>query len=114
MGLKVCGHRILIKPEEVEVVSKGGIIVVASEYEAKLEKAGIERGTIVAIGDTCWKAFEIGPHGEHIGKPWAKVGDQVFFSKYGGAYTVDPATGEEYLIIADEDVRAVITGENDG
>lgn len=115
--IKPCGHRVLVKPKAVEDKSEGGIILYASEYEKKLEKAGICEGTIVAIGETAWKAFdkttaidEAGSYTKVIpGKPWAKLGDQVFYSQYGGKYIRDPNTEEEFVIMNDDDIIAIVT-----
>lgn len=108
MTIKVAGPRVLVKPDAVEKTTESGIVLTSSTYEEKLEKAGQERGTVVAIGSIAFKAFEIGPNGEHIGEPWCKVGDHIQYSKYANTVTKDIDTGEEYVIINDEDVKAVL------
>lgn len=115
--LKPCGHRVLVKPKEVEEQSAGGIILTSSEREKKLEKAGICEGHIVAIGPTAWQAYdksyvkdEIGTYTKEIkGRPWASIGDRVYYSQYGGKYIVDPVTEEEFVLMNDDDIAAVIT-----
>lgn len=99
------GHRVLIKPDEIEEVSEGGIVLTHTDQAKKLEEAGQVFGTIKAIGFQAWKAFGK----DHSGEPWAKVGDRVLFSKYSGFYLEDPADGENYKIVNDEDIVAVIT-----
>lgn len=93
------GHRVLVKPDTVEEVTKGGIILTATVKE-KDELAGIF-GTVVAVGDTAWKDYS-------SGEPWAKVGDRVAFAKYGGFIIADPATDEQFRLLNDEDIVAVI------
>lgn len=97
------GHKILVKPEEVETQSAGGIIY--GNFDEKMEKAGIYQGTLVAYGNQAWKAFST----EFDGKPWAEVGDYVFYSRYAGKILVDPMDGAEYMIMNDEDILAVVT-----
>jgi co-chaperonin GroES (HSP10) len=111
MGLQVTGHRVLVKPDKVETQSKGGIILTASSYEEKLEEAGQTMGVVVQVGPLAFKAFEVGANGEHIGQPWCKVGDKVQYSKYGGDFTIDPETDETYIVLADEDIKVVVTGD---
>lgn len=93
------GHRVLVKVDEVDKVTKGGIII-ADSIADKHTDANIF-GIIVAVGDTAWKAFD-------DGNPWAKVGDRVAFAKYGGFIIEDPDSGEKYRLLNDEDITAVI------
>ena len=101
--INVKGYRILVKIEEVEVMSKGGIIttIVGTNAE-RLEKAGQQFGYVVGIGDTCWS---------ELGENWCEVGDQILFSRHAGRFVFDPTDDEEYMIMNDTDVLAVITGE---
>jgi len=130
--LTPCGHRVLVKAKEVEVESTGGIILTSSETEKRLEKAGICEGVIVAIGDTAWRDFDKDYMPKWIRvifdvytrlilksdskstdewTQWAKVGDRVYYSQYGGKFVVDPTTEEEYVMMNDEDIMGVITDE---
>lgn len=97
-----CGHRVIIKPDPVEEKSKGGIVVVATEQEERMQKAGNMKGTIISVGPTAWRAFD-------DGKPWAKEGDRVYYAKYAGKFIVDPETEEEYVICNDEDIVATFS-----
>jgi co-chaperonin GroES (HSP10) len=100
------GYRILVKPDDIEKVTKGGIVLVTDE---KLERAAQHVGTIVAIGKQAWKAFSK----KYDGAPWASVGDRIIYSKYAGKYVKDPETQEQFVILNDEDVVAIVTGEDD-
>jgi len=48
------GFHILIELDRVEEKSAGGIIVNVGD-EAKREQGGMNRGTILAFGNTCFK-----------------------------------------------------------
>lgn len=97
-----CGHRVLVKPEPVEKVTKSGIIL--HHDAAEREELANIIGTVVAIGPTAWMT-------ENLGKvAWCKVGDRVAFAKYGGFVMVDPEDGEKYRLINDEDCTCIITG----
>ena len=93
------GHRVLVKVEETEKVTAGGIIIADTIADRNTE-ANIF-GELVAIGDTAWQAFD-------RGEPWAEVGDRVAFAKYGGYIIEDPNTKEKFRILNDEDITAII------
>jgi len=101
--INVKGYRVLVKPDELEKVSKGGIIVtVSGTNEERLEKAGQQFGTVVGIGDACWK-------GEAFGEPWCRYGDRVLFSRHAGRFVYDPSDEEvSYMIMNDTDILAVV------
>lgn len=92
------GHRVLVKIDEVEEKTQGGIIITKSSAERQ-EEAGIF-GTLVAVGDTAWKDFG--------GRAWACVGDRVMIAKYGGFIAQEPGDSNKYRILNDEDIVAVI------
>lgn len=102
--LKPCGHRVLIKEEEIKTESDGGILLAVDD---KIERANQTTGTIVDYGFQAWKAFDHNQEG-NCGKPWAQVGDRILFSKYAGKIIEDPDTKEQFKIINDEDIIAVI------
>ena len=93
------GHRILVRVEETESVTKGGIIIADSIKDRNTE-ANIF-GVIVAVGENAWKAFD-------DGAPWAAEGDRVAFAKYGGFIIVDPDNGEKFRLLNDDDITAII------
>ena len=93
-----CGHRVLVKIDEVEEKTAGGIVI-PKTIAAKEEEAGIF-GTIVAIGETAWKDFG--------GRSWASTGDRVMIAKYGGFIAQEPGATEKFRILNDEDIIAVI------
>lgn len=102
--IKPNGHKVIVKPDDIEEVTEGGIVLTGVINE-RLEKAGINRGILVAYGNQAWRAFS----NDFTGMPWANVGDYVLYSKYAGKLIQDPIDGTEYMIMNDEDVLAVIT-----
>lgn len=111
-----CGHRVIVKADPVEITSTGGIIVIASETQKKMERSGSQVGTVVAVGPTAFKAFDRmavrqtdGSDKVIGGEPWCKVGDRVYYSRYGGIFAADTEdNGEEYVILNDEDIVSII------
>ena len=91
-----CGYRVLVKPDDVEKVSKGGIVLAVDE---KLEKAGQVFGTLAAVGMTAWNDEP---------SAWAELGDRVMYSKYAGKTILDPADGNEYTLLNDVDIIAIV------
>lgn len=97
------GHRLIIKLDDVEEVSKGGILLPDVNRE---RSAARTIGTIIAIGPNCWKAFD-------DGEPWAKIGDKVVVSKYAGKRIKDPDFPElDLQVLNDEDIQVVYVGSN--
>lgn len=112
-SIRPVGHKILVEPKEVEKISKGGIHLV---YESeRMVQVSEQYGTVIAVGDTAWNAHRTMSEdgSEHPGEPWAKVGDHVWFSKFGGAFITDPTTGVDYVLMNDDDISAVFEVEKD-
>ena len=97
------GHHVLIKPDEIEKVSEGGIVLETAfnSDRQQREKAATTTGTIVAIGETAWLDFA-------DGKPWAQIGDRVYFTRHVSKSIKDG--DEEYFLMTDENVLCVIRG----
>lgn len=93
------GFRVLIYPDPVESKTESGIVLVENE---RMKRAAQEYGTIVAIGPSAWKNVD-------DGTPWAKVGDHVAYSRYGGKFVTLPEDPEnKYVIIDDVDILCKI------
>lgn len=90
-------HRVIVTPDPVEEVSKGGIVLA---IDPKKERLAVECGTIVSIGDTAFT-------GEFKTEYPPKVKDRVYYAKYAGKIIKD-TDNTEYLILNDEDVIAII------
>ena len=94
INLKPLGDRVIVKPMEAEEKTKGGIILPDTAKEKPIE------GTIVAAGPG-----KVSDDGKTI-KMEVKAGDKVLYGKYSGTeVTVD---GDEYLIMRESDVFAII------
>ena len=89
-----CGHRLLVRPVNLEKKSEGGIIIPDTAKEKPAE------GKIVATGNG-----RMGEDGKLLPMD-VKVGDTILFSKYGG--TDVKIDGNEYLILRQDDVLGVI------
>ena len=104
-NIKVLGYRVLIKPDDPEVVSEGGIVLVQDERKAR---ASIDTGTIVAIGPSAWK--QIDPKSA----PWAKVGDKVLYVKFSQKIITLPNDPEStyYSVVNDDDVLVILEAKS--
>lgn len=76
----VTGHYVAVKPDVIEKKSDGGIIL--SDKYVDREQLQATTGIIVSIGDDAWRAFK-------SKKPWAKVGDRVWFIRNASKYVED-------------------------
>ena len=94
-GIKPLGDRVLLKVLEAESKTKGGIVLPDTAKEKPQE------GKVVAVGKG--KSCEDGT----IKPLEVKVGDKVLFAKYSGT-EVTTKEGEEYLIVKEEDILAVV------
>jgi chaperonin GroES len=93
MQLKPLGDRVVIKQLEAEETTKSGIVL-PNQAKEKPQQA-----EIVAVG----------PGGIVDGKEVkmeVKVGDRVIYSKYAG--TEVKMDGEEYIIVRQNDILAVV------
>jgi chaperonin GroES len=94
MNVKPLADRILVKPLEAEEKTKGGIIIPDNAKEKP------QKGEVMAVGPG-----KIADNGQKIVME-LKKGDKVLYGKYSGTeVTVD---GQEYLIVKESDVLAVI------
>lgn len=94
MAIKPLGDRVLVKPLEPKEVKKGGIIIPDTAKEKPQEGKVIEVGKGKMLEDGKLVPVEV------------KKGDKILYSKYGG--TEIKLDGEEYLILKEEDILAVI------
>ncbi|MCX7833067.1 MAG: co-chaperone GroES [Ignavibacteria bacterium] len=94
MNLKPLADRILVKPAPAEEKTKSGIIIPDTAKEKPMQ------GEVVAVGKG-----RVTEDGKLIPME-LKVGDKVLYGKYSGTeVTID---GEEYLIMRESDVYAII------
>jgi len=95
-SLKPLGDRVVIKPTPKEEVTKTGIFLPDTAKEKPQE------GTITAVGGG--KLDDKG-----VRQPLeVQEGQKVLYAKYAGTeFKID---GEEYLILSEKDILAVIEG----
>ncbi|MDD3580708.1 MAG: co-chaperone GroES [Desulfobacca sp.] len=94
MKVKPLNDRVLVKRLEETQVTKGGIYIPDTAKEKPIE------GRIMAVG-----AGKISDRGERLPLT-VKEGDRVLFGKYAG--TEIKLEGEEYLMMREEDILAII------
>lgn len=97
MKLRPLHDRVIIKRSEAESKSAGGIVLTgsAAEKSTRGEIVAVGKGRILENGDV--KALDV------------KVGDKVLFSEGYGVKT-EKIDGEEYLIMSESDILAVVEG----
>ncbi len=94
MNIKPLADRVVVKPAEQEEVKQGSIIIPDTAKEKPQE------GVIVAAGPG-----KISESGTKVAME-VKVGDKVLYGKYSG--TEVTVNGEDYLIMRESDILAVI------
>ena len=92
------GHKVLVKPDTVEEISKGGIVYPEMVKESR--QIAATRGVVIAIGPLAGVHFS--DHFDGVEKHSAKPGDRIVFEKYGGASLI--INREEHRVILDENV----------
>ena len=86
VNIKPLGDRVVIAPAKAAEKTASGIIIPDTAKEQK--------GTVVAVAENKENPLTV------------KVGNQVLYGKYAGTeITID---GEDYLIMKEEDILAVI------
>ncbi|RMF57565.1 MAG: co-chaperone GroES [Calditrichaeota bacterium] len=94
MNVKPLADRVIVKPIDPEEKKQGGIIIPDTAKEKPQE------GEVVAIGPG-----KINEAGNKVPME-VKKGDRVLYGKYSGTeVTID---GEEYLIMRESDILAII------
>lgn len=93
MKVKPLGDRVVIKKLEAEEKTKSGIVLTGAAKERPQE------AEIVAVGPGKVE------NGKRI-EMEVKTGDKVLYSKYAG--TEVKVDGEEYIILKQEDILAIV------
>lgn len=94
MKIRPLHDRVIVKREEDERKSPGGIVIPDTATEKPI------RGKVLAVGKG--KILEDG----NVRPLDVKVGDKVLFGKYSG--TEVKMDGDELLVMREEDIMAVI------
>jgi chaperonin GroES len=95
MKVRPLHDKVLVELVNAEEKTKGGIIIPETAKEQPQEGKVIAVGTGIILPDGTIKPLDV------------KKGEKILFSKYG----VQPITveGEEYLIVSEEAILAVVT-----
>jgi len=94
MAVQPLGDKILVKRLDAEERTKGGIVLPDTAKEKPKE------GKVIAVGPG--KVLDDGKRGA----VQVKKGDRILFNSYAG--TEIKIDGEEYLIMGEDDVLAVV------
>jgi chaperonin GroES len=94
MKVKPLNDRVLVKRMEEVQVTKGGIVIPDTAKEKPIE------GKVIAVGPG-----KMSDAGNRMALQ-LKEGDRVLFGKYAG--TEIKMEGEEYLMMREEDILAVL------
>jgi len=108
------GHRVLVKRLKVEErderfksAKAAGIVFTDTALGAR--EAGVDRGIVIKVGEDAFKAFHLNSYGDLANfKPWCNPGDWIAFAKYSGMVLKNQEDDQEYIVINDADVVALI------
>jgi chaperonin GroES len=98
--LKPLGDRVIAKAVTAEEVTRGGIVLPDTAKEKPQE------AEVVAVGPG--KTLDSGK----VQSMEVKVGDKIIYAKYSG--TEVKVNGEEYIILREEDVLAILESGKGG
>jgi len=93
MKLQPLGDRVVVKSSESEEKTKSGIVLPETAKEKPQE------GEVIAVGSGRYE------EGKRVPLE-VKQGDKIIYSKYGG--TEVKVDGEEYLILSERDILAIV------
>jgi co-chaperonin GroES (HSP10) len=112
MVIEPAGNKILIKRDKVEdhdptykAVKMAGLVIPETEDHLR-RQAGMDRGKVMALGPTAFKD----PY--FLDTRWCEVGDFIVFPQYSGKALKNYDTDEDFIIINDADVVAILRGYN--
>ena len=97
MKLRPLHDRVIVKRLEAETKTAGGIVIPDTATEKPVQ------GKVIAVGKG--KILEDGK----VRPLDVKVGDKILFGKYSG--TEVKVDGDDYLVMREEDVMAIIEGK---
>ena len=95
MKLKPLGDRVVVQATKADEQTKSGLFIPDTAKEKP------QKGTVIAVGDGRWD-----DEGTKRIPLDVSEGDTILYSKYGG--TEIKLDGEEYLILAERDILAIV------
>lgn len=103
MPLDVVGFRVLVKKDEIgEEVTEGGIVLPDTERQQR--RVRTNSGKVVGIGNVAYRAYS----DDYTGDRWVSIGDKVIWAEYSDKIIQDPDTKEEFSVINDDDIIAIV------
>lgn len=99
-GLSPCEFNVVVRQADTETKTRGGLHIPEDVMERN--KHAETRGVIVAVSPLAFNE-DVWP-GDH---PKPKAGQRIAFAKHSGTF-VEGCDGEEYRVIKDKDVVALI------
>ncbi|MGB1214602.1 MAG: hypothetical protein ACPG4X_14655 [Pikeienuella sp.] len=101
-GIRPLEYKVLVQPDPIQQKTQGGILLPDDTHER--EEWAQVKATIVAIGDSAFSDWTVRERG------LLKPGVRVYCAKYQGI-VVTGDDGEEYRLLSDKDIGAIITRE---
>tara|TARA_B100000989_G_C19452510_1_gene432432 strand:+ start:321 stop:617 length:297 start_codon:yes stop_codon:yes gene_type:complete len=95
INLKPRNDRVIVKPDEEEEQSAGGIVLAPSASKDKPQQ-----GTVLAVG--CGKINDAG----NLVPVGIETGSKVLFGKYSG--TEVKISGDTVLVLREDDIMAIV------
>lgn len=95
MNIRPLHDRVVVRRQEEEATSAGGIVLPGSAKEKP------NQGEVIAVGNG--RVLDSGD----VRPVDVKVGDVVVFGKYAGSDTIE-VDGEELVILSESDIKAVV------
>ena len=117
-GIHPTGRRVLVKPDKIEEVTEGGILLPSLELKKHqdVQSTGvfIEAGADCLIHDVVDVYRLVDGEMKHVERritrhaqePY-KFGERVFFSRYGASH-VTGLDGEKYRVMNDTDITGLV------
>jgi chaperonin GroES len=96
-GVEPLDLRVVVRPDTVEKVTAGGIILPPSKTDT--DKFACQKGVLVAVGENAWE--EAASRSPTFRRPLP--GDRVMIGKYAGT-RFKGVDGEDYVLMNDTDV----------
>lgn len=102
-GILPMDKRVLVKPDDAERKTPGGIIII--EAAADKKAMAMMKATVVAVGETAWSEAIHDANNFGVSFVAPATGARVMIAKYGGV-EIEGADGVTYRLLNDEDVIA--------
>ncbi len=99
-GIEPLDLKVLVRPDSAETKTAGGIII--PDATADRQKFAVLRATLIESGANAFKEWGLG----NAPAP----GSRILMAQYAGA-RVKGQDGEEYILMNDEDVVAILKEE---